>query len=86
MMGIEYAGDHPSHRVVLKRPEALQRRSACSKTRVLICAACGYQWNDEGSGSTFELNCPACEANMVNVHAPQKKRVMGNDYDGMPWF
>ena len=36
--------------------------------RILICAVCGYQWNDEGEGAKgiFEMDCPVCEANIVN--------------------
>ena len=52
---------------------------------VAICAACGYQWN-ETKESTFELECPSCTANMVHKAAFNKPEVMGDDYDGMPWF
>ena len=62
---------------------------------VLVCGACGYQWNEDcnlteaKSGprepvvlvpSTFYLVCPVCDANMVNEYAP--------DPDGvdLPWY
>lgn len=52
---------------------------------VAICAACGYQW-DETAESTFELECKSCNANIVHESAFDKTIVMGDDYDGVPWF
>ena len=56
-----------------------------SEPYVAICAVCGYQW-DETAKSTFFLDCPTCTANMVNKFEPEKADVMGDDYDGMPWY
>jgi len=59
---------------------------------VLICAACGYQWNEtcefaeSGIAKTFALFCPACESNMVHHYDPNKEQEMGENYDGMPWY
>lgn len=61
------------------------RRSGECDSYVAICAACGYQWN-ETQKSTFELDCPACEANLVHRYAPDKADRMGEDYDGVPWY
>ena len=55
-------------------------------THTLICGACGYQWDESMFHSTFNLYCPACEANMVYKFEPTKEQVMGEDYDGQPWY
>ena len=47
--------------------------------RILICAICGYQWDDDSETSTFYMDCPVCDANKVNVFAPEIK-------DGDPWY
>jgi len=67
----------------------------------LICAACGYQWDQQvemlpsysdggrkgqSIASTFALECPTCTANMVHQYAPDKQDTMGAEYDGMPWY
>jgi rubrerythrin len=52
---------------------------------VAICAICGYQWNETAT-STFELDCPLCDSNMVHKYEPLKPNVMGEDYDGQPWY
>jgi hypothetical protein len=54
----------------------------------LICAVCGYQWDVETTGltSTFELDCPVCEANQVHRYSAEKERIMGANYDGLPWY
>ena len=59
-------------------------------TRTLICGACGYQWDDitliadlihfnletaRNAASTFNLYCPACEANVVHKFEPTKERL-----------
>ena len=58
--------------------------------RVLICAACGYQWDDDGEGAKgiFVMFCPVCDVNMVPL--------MRDDYTGpaelvehpdkLPWW
>ena len=55
-------------------------------THTLICGACGYQWDESMFLSTFELCCPACEANMVHLYAQGKAEAMGDEYDGQPWY
>lgn len=65
---------------------------------ILICAVCGYQWDQKCklvrafSGpncasvmvpSTFWEECPACDANMVNVYAPE---AVDRDGGNVPWY
>ena len=52
---------------------------------VSICACCGYQW-DETAKHTFVLDCPVCRANMIYKYEPTKQEVMGDEYDGIPWY
>lgn len=69
--------------------------------KTLVCGACGYQWDEECKikkaypgpmepavlvADVFELDCPVCDANMVNVYAPEKEEIAGDYYDGLPWF
>jgi len=54
----------------------------------LVCASCGYQWDENMylSQSVFEMFCPVCDANMVHRYSSTKEDIMGEDYDGLPWF
>lgn len=52
--------------------------------RILICAACGYQWNDDGTSSVFWEFCPVCDSNMVHEYAPHKPHE--DHSDPVPWY
>lgn len=72
--------------------------SDCYAETTLICAVCGYQWDQECklvkafSGpkckgkmvpSTFYEECPVCESNMVHQYAPEAVDKDGGD---VPWY
>ena len=53
--------------------------------RILICAGCGYQWDDDGEPDSpkgiFEMCCPVCENNMV-----QLMRIDDLSVGELPWW
>jgi hypothetical protein len=52
---------------------------------IAICAICGYQWN-ETAPNVHDLRCEVCLHYLVFVYSESKQEVMGDDYDGLPWF